>query len=416
VAIHAREAPGGRRMNTTGAGTHTGGPRRTEAGERTTWHLATGEYPPSTGGVAQYAAAVARGLADAQDVVHVWAPGGAGEHVADGVTVHRVAGTWSAADADALTPRLLAAGRPATLLVQWVPHAFGARSLNVAFCRWVGRIARAGVRVHLVVHEPFLAFGGSWRRYGAAAVHRLMLALLLRAASQVYVTVPAWERHVRAWRLGSAAPITWLPVPSNIPLVARAAEARQLRARLLGARAVMVGHFGTYGVATEGPLRAALSALAADPQVGILLIGNGSERFRAEVCRQFPHGSDRLTATGALDDEAVSLHLQACDLMLQPFIDGASSRRTTLMAALAHGKPVVTTVGHLSEALWADEHGRAVLAVPVADADALVRQVLRLARDEPLRHAIGTGARQLYDTRFALPHLVATLRAAASRT
>ena len=44
-----------------------------------------------------------------------------------------------------------------------------------------------------------------------------------------------------------------------------------------------------------------------------------------------------------LANEEVSVHLSACDLMIQPYPDGISARRTSAMAALAHERPVVTT-------------------------------------------------------------------------
>ena len=40
----------------------------------TRWVLITGEYPPAPGGVSDYSSMVARGLAEAGDEVHVWAP------------------------------------------------------------------------------------------------------------------------------------------------------------------------------------------------------------------------------------------------------------------------------------------------------------------------------------------------------
>ncbi len=57
---------------------------------------------------------------------------------------------------------------------------------------------------------------------------------------------------------------------------------------------------------------------------------------------------ERVVSAGLLADRDASLHLQACDVMIQPYVDGASARRTTLMAALAHGRAIVTTIGSLS--------------------------------------------------------------------
>ena len=53
--------------------------------------------------------------------------------------------------------------------------------------------------------------------------------------------------------------------------------------------------------------------------------------------------SDRVVAPGSLPAAAVTEYLRACDLVIQPYPDGVSSRRGTAMAALANGVPVVTT-------------------------------------------------------------------------
>ena len=45
--------------------------------------------------------------------------------------------------------------------MQWVPHGFGYRSMNLGFCLWLRPRARSGDQVELMVHEPYLEF--SWR-------------------------------------------------------------------------------------------------------------------------------------------------------------------------------------------------------------------------------------------------------------
>jgi hypothetical protein len=126
------------------------------------WHIVTSEYPPDVGGVSDYCAVVAAGLAAAGDEVHVWC--GSGSRIPDPrspipdprspipdprsrVHVHPVLGTFTPRDlrrADRLLDRFAA---PRRLLVQWVPHGFGYRSLNVPFCAWISRRARRINRV-----------------------------------------------------------------------------------------------------------------------------------------------------------------------------------------------------------------------------------------------------------------------------
>ena len=119
------------------------------------WHIITGEFPPASGGVGDYSSAVAAGLAAAGDAVHVWCPASAGPPVhISGVQVHAVAGTWGRGDLARVDSALNLTPAPRRLLVQWVPHAFGMRSLNVGFCRWLRRRGRSGDCLEVMVHEP----------------------------------------------------------------------------------------------------------------------------------------------------------------------------------------------------------------------------------------------------------------------
>ncbi len=74
------------------------------------------------------------------------------------------------------------------------------------------------------------------------------------------------------------------------------------------------------------------------------------------------------------------------------------------MASLVNGCPTVTTIGRLTEPLWADERG--VALAPVGDAAALVDLVVALLRDDARRSALGRAGHRLYDTRFAVRHTV----------
>ena len=369
------------------------------------WHIVTGEYPPQPGGLSDYSALVGAGLARAGADVHVWCPQG-GDRSHDGVQVHGVAGAWHGADlarVDALLDRFEA---PRRLFVQWVPHAYGRRSLNVGFCRWVARRARRGDRVELMVHEPFLAFRErSWRQDAAAAIHRVMAATLLKAASRVWVSIPAWAKQLRPWTFGRSLPFCWLPVPSTIPLSRQPDRIAAIRAELVPGE-LLIGHFGTYGADVAAPLaRLTRGVLDGMPQARFVFLGRGSHPF---VASAFGAGDRaRVIALDDLSADAVSWHLQACDLLVQPYPDGVSTRRTTAMAALAHGRPMVTTTGRLSEGFWS--RSAAISPAPSGDAVGLLDATLSLAGDASRRQRVGVAARTLYQERFDLARTIDAL-------
>ena len=380
------------------------------------WHLITGEYPPQLGGVSDYTHSVAKGLADAGDNVHVWCPPApSGTVQCAGVTVHRDLGRAGSKDLRNLSRDLERFPGPRQILVQWVPHAYGFRSMNVGFCLWLWERARRGDRVDLMVHEASLGFGeGSWRQNVPALVHRLMTTILMRGASRIWISTPRWEGRFRPYAFGREVPFEWLPIPSNIPVVQDSTGIRSLRKKYAPEGCLIIGHFGTYNPSVALPLESILSALEATPFTGvILLMGAGSDEFRMRVHRQQPGLASRVYATGALAAEDLSRHLSACDLLVQPYIDGVSSRRTSFMAGLSHGKPMLTTSGPPTEPLWAASG--AVALVPVGDPHGFVESLGRLCADENQRTLMGDAAKKLYRERFDLSHVIGRLRQVEDR-
>jgi glycosyltransferase involved in cell wall biosynthesis len=228
-----------------------------------------------------------------------------------------------------------------------------------------------------------------------------MAATLLRDCTRVYVSIPAWVPLIR--RLGAGrTPIVWTPIPSNVPADADPARVAARRAEL--GDGPVVGHFGTYSPLITDLLGPALRAmLKRRADVRVLLLGAGGEKW----CGELSSGeSDRVAATGPLPANAVAEYLRACDLVVQPYPDGASSRRTSLMAALANGVPVVTTLGVLSEPIWS---GGSVAAVPVGDPKRLAGRVSELLSQPERLAELGAAGRRLYEEQFAIERTVAAL-------
>jgi glycosyltransferase involved in cell wall biosynthesis len=324
------------------------------------------------------------------------------------VEVHRIAG-FTPLGLGRLDRELDRFASPRTILIQYVPHAFGWKAMNLPFALWAACRARRGDDVRVMFHEVAFPWVRRPLRHNViAASNRIMAAILLRGCSRAYVATAAWEPRLR--RLGAGSlPITWTPVPANIPEEVFAARVAARRAELTrGDPAVrVVGHFGTYGPSVTQTLAPALRAvLGSRPEVRVLLLGVSGDRWRCVLAGERRDWLDRIDGPGVLPAPAIAESLRACDLVVHPYPDGASGRRTTLMAALANWVPVVTTVGALSEPIWSDG---AVATVPAGDPDALARVAIELLDAPDRRAALGQAGRKLYEDRFALRHTIAAL-------
>lgn len=373
-------------------------------------HIITSEYPPQPGGVSDYTAQVAEGLAQQGEEVHVWCPGAAKASVAaSGVQVHRDLGSAARQDLRAIDDQLNRFPGPRYILVQWVPHGYGHRSMNVPFCLWLWRRARKhGDIVEIMAHEPFLNFEGSWRQYGAALIHRFMTVVLLRAATRVWFSTPEYQRRWKSYALGRRIPFQWLPIPSNVRVVRDEAAIQAVRRQYIPASGLLVGHFGTYGTPLLSVLEPILATMARElPEQPLLLMGRGSREFRKRLIEQHPAWERNLHATGPLAPDDLSYHVAACDLLIQPYPDGATTRRTSLMLGLSHGKPALSTTSEVTEPLWADSG--AVALAPSGDAAAFVKLLRELLQDPTERTRMSQAAQKLYRERFDISHTVTAL-------
>lgn len=368
------------------------------------WHLLTGEYPPQPGGISDYTALLAAGLAAHGEEVHVWSSQADGTTPAvNGVTVHRIAGKWSPDDLARLGDELDKLGAPRRLFVQHTPNTWAYRGLNLHFCKWLLKRKNGGDEVWLMVHEPFYPWllRDKPQRWLLAAGQRWMMRTLLAASSRVYVSIPGWEKYLRAYERGEPHAITWLPIFSTIPVVSDERKVAELRQRLKPDEQTVIGNFGTFGGAVGEMLFEVLPALLLrHPERVGLLLGRGGEHFATRLRASHPSLSARLFATGELPPGQVSLNLQACDLLVQPYPDGVSSRRTSVMAGLAHGIPTVTTTGLLSEPVWA-ETGCVALAA-ADDLQSLIQTAEALLSNYELRESLASRAQAAYEQNFAL--------------
>lgn len=366
------------------------------------WHILAGEYPPMRGGVGDYTRVVATRLAAAGGRVVVWTPAGCdGMATDEGVELRRLPDHFGRRGL-----REIDAGVPggARLLVQYVPHAFGARSMNVGLATWLWR-RRDRWAIDVMFHEIAMPFGlgQPWRYNIPAAVHRAMAGLLVRAADRVFIATEAWRPMVERRETRGRAILC--PVFSNLP-AARAEGVAALRARR--ASGPVFCHFGSCrGWATDFLDRVIPEVLQHVPAATFLFIGRGSAHGGETIRKRLGTAASGVVVTGELCPQAAADQVASADLMMLPYPDGITTRRSSAMAALAAGVPVVSTTGPLSEPWW-PRSGAVLLG---GDAAEFAAAVVSASLNPSLRQQMSSAAARLYEERFDVSHTVARLLA-----
>jgi glycosyltransferase involved in cell wall biosynthesis len=367
------------------------------------WLILTGEYPPQTGGVSDYTQGVAEGLAARGETVTVFAPnlqsGTARTEKRKGVSIEWLPGRFGWRGRLELSRRLRAAPEGGCLLVQYVPHAFGWRGMNLPLCFWLARQKRH--RLWVMFHEvayPSIPHQ-PWRHHLLAWVNRVMARTLIDAADRILISTDSW-REIFQVLCHREVEAEWAPIPSNFESLATQPERPPEEAPAPSAE-IRIGHFGTFGKWITELLEAVVPALLKEfPQARMILIGRGGESFVERLENEGIVAQGRLEATGALEPEEVTARLRLCDFLIQPFPDGVSTRRTSAMAGLALGRPMITVDGHLTESIWRESG--AVRLVRGADPQEWVSAARELIESPSRRIQLGERGKELYQARFSL--------------
>jgi glycosyltransferase involved in cell wall biosynthesis len=197
-----------------------------------------------------------------------------------------------------------------------------------------------------------------------------------------------------------------IPIGSNIkPEPPQGYNREEWRRRLgVSQGEILLSYFGFLhqSKGAESLLRALKALRQRGGQFRLLMVGGkvgASDPTVIEYARRMERLieelglGDHIFWTGYLEPPLISAHLLASDICVLPYRDGASLRRGTLMAALAHGLPIVST--HPRSEVRELVEGQNIALVPPDDVGALAAKIEQLASSEEARYRLGQGAKRL---------------------
>jgi glycosyltransferase involved in cell wall biosynthesis len=197
-----------------------------------------------------------------------------------------------------------------------------------------------------------------------------------------------------------------IPIGSNIhPAAPQGYDRREWRHNLgVADDETLLCYFGFLNASKGGEtlFRALSELLRRGLPVKLLMIGgqvgDSDPTNRAYLERVKDLGqelglTEQVLWTGYMPSEQVSASFWAADICVLPYRDGVSYRRGTLMAALAHGVPIVSTEPRVPMDTLVHEQN--AFLIPADDPDATANAVEGLAADTELRTRLAHGALQL---------------------
>lgn len=262
----------------------------------------------------------------------------------------------------------------------------------------------------------------------AGPVREWVNHLLARTASATVATNQEDAARLRSWGVRD---VEVIPIGSNIPNnppVGFDRDRWRAEHGIAPGTTVLV-YFGFLN-STKG-LDSLLRALSIfknrTGQYRLLMVGGGlgasdpTNRATAQALDRLAGElgvKNELLWTGYLGPQEVSAALLSADIAVLPYADGASFRRGSLLAVLAHGLPVITTMPEAdrkasreSSALrkWPElmDGENAILVLP-GDVEGLTRAIEKVAVDVELRRRLAEGTAKVAQffswTRIAEAH------------
>lgn len=261
----------------------------------------------------------------------------------------------------------------------WNPN-FG---VGISSIRCVRAVADLGARVALHVHDPIPPPGGRVRDKARRLIRSVVLRHLL------------YEASVSFWTLESAADsasAAFLPAGSslNYGLAQPLLETKLARVAVFG---VTPGRAVCEAQALAGIWRLVRSRTANAPQ--LCFVGVASDARAILEAELRPELGGLLEVHGRSPAEQIQLLLRSCQAAL--FVrGGVSSRRSSAIAALGEGLPLVAQRNHETSSAWCRN---GILLAPEGDLAALAGHLSTLGAPGELSRC-STASAQLFNEVF----------------
>ncbi len=300
----------------------------------------------------------------------------------------------------------LAHERPDAILLHYSVFAYSHRGLPLFVAPTLAALRRSRIPVVTVLHE----FVYPWRHGGPrgkvwALTQRALLIDVMRSSAAVLLTTDFRARWLASRPWLPRRPAAVAPVFSNLPPPLAGPPPQRTQPVL-----------GLFGYSYQGAaLSLVLDAIALLARRGLaprlmLLGAPGRASTVAGMWLQQARarGVDHaLEFSDTLPAQDLSNALAACDLLLFADASGPSSRKGTLAASLASGRPVLALDGprRWLELVWAEA---AAVAEPTAPA--LADAIHELLGDGAAREALGKRGRVFAEERMGVGRTAEAVR------
>lgn len=371
--------------------------------------IITGEFPPMQGGMGDYSLALARELVALGHEVFVLTSHLATPiHKEHGIHVQASVvrwGRWASIEdrkhkntlrGEAQAIEWIRQNKIGVVNIQYEPAAY---RMEAAVNFLPRNLSKSVAVVATTFHDLLVPYLFP----KAGNLRKRVVYQMAKESSGVIVTNLEDERELSPI---TDKPLIRIPIGSNIGVNPPADYDREQwrKDMIITPDTFLIGYFGFVNASKGIDTLASAVRLAVQKGLNahLLMIGgqtgdsDKSNIEQADEAQRLISGlgiSRRVSWTGFVESETVSAYLMACDVVALPFKDGVSFRRGTLMAALAHGCPIITT--HPQVELPELDGEKEMRLVPADNPHRLAEVLIELAQNPEQRQRLSEAALKL---------------------
>lgn len=293
--------------------------------------IVTPHFPPLNSGVGDYAWIMANEWSKTLDQVHV-------------ITAQPQAKISSAKNIKiqssnslndfykGLYSNLLQLPKETKILFQFTPNMYSRVGINGQLLLTTLKLKFSGRKFSFYFHEKFYPMNLKWPDFFLSSVHRLIYFILKLLSDKVIFSFN--ENHSIQF------PYPVIPVCSNMPIISSDENDILLKSRL---KQYFIYFGSTHPSKCVDWVIEAYDQLpeSIQNQFPLVIVGSKIENL---PCQELIKKRD-IRVLGYLSPTDVSTLLHFSSLVLAPFVDGVSSRRGSVLAALSNGSLVITNKG-----------------------------------------------------------------------
>lgn len=281
------------------------------------------------------------------------------------------------------------------IFLQYSPPAFVTSDLPRLLSQ-LSRLRARGVPIVTTVHEYWSPSTWSPKRAIWRWLCKRALSAVAARSSRLVATTPYAASVLADAGITGAKDAAIIPIGTGIPAVPAALQERDQGSP------PTIAMFGQPGIFDRAVVLAVAQWMAAQsPRPRWIWIARSADEMRA-WWRDL-RAPDVVEIHGGLPPHRVSQLLSEASIGLAVYDDGASTRRSSLAAIVAHGLPVVGLDGRFTDDRL--RKSGAFLLSPIGNAPALVANLERALASPALQDEMAAASLRLHDTDLSWPQI-----------